>query len=158
MQVCERSGAVRRCFNLQDHLEVVLSNNRHRRAALLKGSKEHHLVRKQEDFFHSSRCSSTPAQKHGSNVPLLSSRTIKVLYFDNEGRRAAFVRLLHQSSADVGVKEMREEELLQEALTREQRAQIVETFIRHAFSKVSVSRIPSHSHRKLLVLGSSQRS
>lgn len=87
------------------------------------------------------------------NVLLLSSRTIKVLFFDNEARRAAFVRLLHQYSADVGVKEMREEELLQEALTREQRAQIVETFIRHAFSKVSVSGSPSHSHRKLLLLG-----
>ncbi|TWW76018.1 Dual oxidase 1 [Takifugu flavidus] len=104
VQVCDRSGAVLRCFDLgvQDHLEVVLSNNRHRKAALLKGSKERHLV----------------------------------LFFDNEARRAAFVQLLHQCSSDVGVKEMREEELLQEALTREQRAQIVETFIRHAFSKV----------------------
>lgn len=37
---------------------------------------------------------------------------------------------------------MAEEELLKEALTREQRAQIVETFIRHAFSKVSVSNRP----------------
>lgn len=37
---------------------------------------------------------------------------------------------------------MVEEELLKEALTREQRAQIVETFIRHAFSKVSVSNPP----------------
>lgn len=37
---------------------------------------------------------------------------------------------------------MAEEELLKEALTREQRAQIVETFIRHAFSKVSVSNPP----------------
>lgn len=76
-----------------------------------------------------------------------------MLFFGNEARRAAFVKLLHQYWADVGVKEMREEELLQEALTREQRAQIVETFIRHAFSKVSVSSIPSHSHRKLWVPG-----
>lgn len=91
-------------------------------------------------------------KKHALNDPLLSC-TFKVLFFDNEARRAAFVKLLHQYSADVGVTEMREEELLQEALTREQRAQIVETFIRHAFSKVSVSRIPSHSHRKLWVLG-----
>lgn len=47
VQVCDRSGAVLRCFDLgvQDHLEVVLSNNRHRKAALLKGSKERHLVR-----------------------------------------------------------------------------------------------------------------
>lgn len=45
---------------------------------------------------------------------------------------------LRQALADVGVKEMTEEELLKEALTRERRAQIVETFIRHAFSKVSI--------------------
>lgn len=85
-------------------------------------------------------------------VPLLSCM-FKVLFFDNEARRAAFVQLLHQCSSDVGVKEMREEELLQEALTREQRAQIVETFIRHAFSKVPVTSVPARSHRKLLVLG-----
>lgn len=69
---------------------------------------------------------------------MLSVCAFKVLFFDDEAGRAALVRHLRQASADVGVKEMTEEELLKEALTREQRAQIVETFIRHAFSKVSV--------------------
>lgn len=64
----------------------------------------------------------------------------QVLFFDDESKRAAFVNHLRPAVTDIGqeirVKEMREEELLKEALTREQRAQIVETFIRHAFSKV----------------------
>lgn len=63
-----------------------------------------------------------------------------MLFFADEGKRAAFVKHLHQWVTAIGqeirVKERREEELLKEALTREQRAQIVETFIRHAFSKV----------------------
>lgn len=75
-----------------------------------------------------------------------------MLFFDDEARRAVFVERLHQASADVRVKEMREEELLKEALTREQRAHIVETFIRHAFSKVSVSGIRSNPLRITLVL------
>lgn len=65
---------------------------------------------------------------------------IQVLFFDDENKRAEFVRHLCPEVMDVGpeirVKGMTEKELLKEALTREQRAQIVETFIRHAFSKV----------------------
>lgn len=47
VKVLDRSGSVLRCFDLgsQDHLDVVLSNNRQRRAAKLKGSKEYDLVR-----------------------------------------------------------------------------------------------------------------
>lgn len=71
-----------------------------------------------------------------------------MLFFDDEARRAAFIKRLRQSSAEIQLKEMAEEELLKEALTREQRAQIVETFIRHAFSKVSVSN--PHPHPPLL--------
>lgn len=63
-----------------------------------------------------------------------------MLFFDDESKRAAFVRHLHQAVTDIGqemrTREMREENLLKEAITKEQRAQIVETFIRHAFSKV----------------------
>lgn len=66
----------------------------------------------------------------------LSISAFKVLFFEDEARRAAFVKHLHQGPADVGLKEMPEEELLKEALTREHRAQIVDTFIRRAFSKV----------------------
>ncbi|XP_070687320.1 dual oxidase 1 [Pempheris klunzingeri] len=108
LQVFDRSGSTQRCFNLgnQDYLNVVLSNDRHHKALLLKAAKEYDLV----------------------------------LFFDDESKRAAFVMHLRLGVTDIGqeirVKEMREEELLKEALTREQRAQIVETFIRHAFSKV----------------------
>lgn len=64
---------------------------------------------------------------------------------------------LHSGVTDTGqeirVKEIREVELLKEALTKEQRAQIVETFIRHALSKVlSASGCLPHS---LLCYGSS---
>lgn len=63
-----------------------------------------------------------------------------MLFFDDESKRAAFVKHLRPGVTDmrqeIRVKEMKEEELLKEALTREQRAQIVETFIRHAFSQV----------------------
>lgn len=64
----------------------------------------------------------------------------QVLFFEDENKRAEFVKLLRPAVTDIGqeirVKEMSESELLKEALTKEQRAQIVETFIRHAFSKV----------------------
>uniref|UniRef100_A0A4W6D008 NAD(P)H oxidase (H2O2-forming) n=1 Tax=Lates calcarifer TaxID=8187 RepID=A0A4W6D008_LATCA len=85
---------------------IHLSNDHHRKALLLKVPKEYDLV----------------------------------LFFDDESKRTAFVKHLHPAVTDVGqeirVREMREKELLKEALTKEQRAQIVETFIRHAFSKV----------------------
>lgn len=65
---------------------------------------------------------------------------MQVLFFDDESKRSEFVSHLRLELEDmrqeIRVKEMRERELLQEALTKEQRAQIVETFIRHAFSKV----------------------
>lgn len=50
VRVSDRTGAVLRCFSLasQAHLDVVLSDNRHRRATLLKGSKEYDLVRNWE--------------------------------------------------------------------------------------------------------------
>lgn len=134
VRVSDRSGSVFRCFQLgrQDRLDVVLSNNRQRRAALLKGSREYDLVRNGRivSVLH---CGPNLLP----NGPTLSVCTSKVLFFDDEARRAAFAKHLHQGSADIRVKEMTEEELLEEALTREQRDQTVETFIRHAFSKVS---------------------
>lgn len=134
MQVSDRSGGVLRCLHLgsQDHLDVLLSDNRQRRAALLKGSKERDLVR-------SGRIECVLQGGPQPSPHALRLCAFKVLFFDAEAGRAALVRRLRQASADVGVKEMTEEELLKEALTREQRAQIVETFIRHAFSKVSVT-------------------
>lgn len=65
---------------------------------------------------------------------------IQVLFFDEESKRTEFMKHLRPEVTDIKhdirLKEMREKELLREALTKEQRAQIVETFIRHAFSKV----------------------
>ncbi|XP_037624041.1 dual oxidase 1 [Sebastes umbrosus] len=108
LQVFDRSGSAQRCLNLgnQNYLDVLLSNDRHHKALLLKVSKEYDLV----------------------------------LFFDDESKRAAFVKHLRpgvtEVEQEIRVKEMRERELLKEATTKEQRAQIVETFIRHAFSKV----------------------
>lgn len=108
LQVFDACGSALRFLTLgnQDPLDVHLSNDRHFKALLLKVAKEYDLV----------------------------------LFFDDESKRAAFIKHLHAVVTDIGqefkVKEMREKELLKEALTKEQRAQIVETFIRHAFSKV----------------------
>ncbi|KAM7396877.1 hypothetical protein PAMP_019883 [Pampus punctatissimus] len=108
LSIFDRSGSTLRSLNLgnQDYLDILLSNDRHHKALLLKVPKEYDLV----------------------------------LFFDDESKRTAFVKHLYPEVTDNGQKirkkEMREKELLKEALTREQRAQIVETFIRHAFSKV----------------------
>ncbi|TNN87094.1 Dual oxidase 2 [Liparis tanakae] len=108
LQLFDRSGSPQRSLNLgnQDFLDIHLSNDRHQKALMLKVSKEYDLV----------------------------------LFFDDESKRAAFVKYLCSGVTDLAqeirVMEMRERELLKEALTKEQRAQIVETFIRHAFSKV----------------------
>uniref|UniRef100_A0A3P8VW83 NAD(P)H oxidase (H2O2-forming) n=1 Tax=Cynoglossus semilaevis TaxID=244447 RepID=A0A3P8VW83_CYNSE len=91
---------------LQPGLDVRLSTDRQCRALLLKLAKEYDLV----------------------------------LFFDDEIKRKAFVKRLHEvvrdTEQEIRVKEMREKELLKDALTKERRAPIVETFIRHAFSKV----------------------
>ncbi|XP_008288990.1 dual oxidase 1 [Stegastes partitus] len=108
LQVFDRSGSAHRFLNLgnQDYLDVLVSSDRQHKALLLKVPKEYDLV----------------------------------LFFDEESKRTEFVKHLHSELTDISqeirVKEMREKELLKEALTRDQRAQIVETFIRHAFSKV----------------------
>ncbi|XP_075998434.1 dual oxidase 1 [Genypterus blacodes] len=108
LQVFDRAGAAVRCLSLgsQGQLDLLLSSDRHRKALLLKVPKEYDLV----------------------------------LFFDDESKRTEFVKHLQPDVTDtrqkIRVKEMREKELLKEALSREQRAQIVETFIRQAFSKV----------------------
>ncbi|XP_041853640.1 dual oxidase 1 isoform X2 [Melanotaenia boesemani] len=108
LQVFDRSGSTHRCLNLgnQENLDVLLSSDCHHKALLLKVPKEYDLV----------------------------------LFFDEESKRAEFVKHLHMEVTDIRqqikVTEIREKKLLKEAITKEQRAQIVETFIRHAFSKV----------------------
>uniref|UniRef100_A0A3P8ZIG0 NAD(P)H oxidase (H2O2-forming) n=1 Tax=Esox lucius TaxID=8010 RepID=A0A3P8ZIG0_ESOLU len=63
-----------------------------------------------------------------------------VLYFEDERQRGDFVKHLSSELPDGGprlsMRDMTESELLGEAVTREQRAEIVETFIRSAFAKV----------------------
>uniref|UniRef100_A0A3B5MCU6 NAD(P)H oxidase (H2O2-forming) n=1 Tax=Xiphophorus couchianus TaxID=32473 RepID=A0A3B5MCU6_9TELE len=108
LQVLDRSGVAHRSLSLrnQNHLNIFLSSSHHHKSLLLKVPKEYDLV----------------------------------LFFDDESKRSEFVSHLRLELEDmrqeIRVKEMRERELLQEALTKEQRAKIVETFIRHAFSKV----------------------
>lgn len=64
----------------------------------------------------------------------------KVLFFEDVGQRSEFLNHL-RSELDgriqsLTVMEMSEKEILRDAVTREQREQIVETFFKHAFSKV----------------------
>uniref|UniRef100_A0AAV2L6E6 NAD(P)H oxidase (H2O2-forming) n=1 Tax=Knipowitschia caucasica TaxID=637954 RepID=A0AAV2L6E6_KNICA len=111
VQVLDRAGPALRTLYVgnQACLDLILSNDCQRKALLLKVPKEYDLV----------------------------------LFFDDENMRSSFVRHLCPESpaaASLGqkvtVREMREKDLLNQALTKEQRGQIVETFIRQAFSKV----------------------
>lgn len=108
LQLFNVDGPALRCINLghQDRLDITLANDRYHRALLFKVPKEYDLV----------------------------------LFFDNGRRRFEFVKHLRTEGIDgskkMVVTEMSEKELLSEAVTREQRAQIVEIFIRHAFAKV----------------------
>uniref|UniRef100_A0A8C8D794 NAD(P)H oxidase (H2O2-forming) n=1 Tax=Oncorhynchus tshawytscha TaxID=74940 RepID=A0A8C8D794_ONCTS len=108
LQVFDQSGPAQRSLSLgsQTHLDVLLSSDYYCRALLMKVPKEYDLV----------------------------------LYFEDEGQRGEFVRYLRSEVTDGGqelaVRDMTEKELLREAVTRDQRTQIVETFIRSAFAKV----------------------
>ncbi|XP_059917302.1 dual oxidase 1 [Gadus macrocephalus] len=108
VQVFDHAGSVLRSLNLgsQTSLKILLSNDHQQKVLLLKVPKEYDLV----------------------------------LFFEDENKRAELVRQLNPeaegSGQQIAVTPMREKDILGEALTREQRAQIVETFIRHAFSEV----------------------
>lgn len=69
-----------------------------------------------------------------------TQKRLQVLFFENTVQRSEFVDQLQsdlkEMSQNLIVTEMSEKELLKEAVTKEQRAQIVETFFRHAFAKV----------------------
>ncbi|XP_077067339.1 dual oxidase 1 [Siphateles boraxobius] len=93
-------------FGNQEHLKVIIPNDHQHRALLLKIPKEYDLV----------------------------------LFFEDVGQRSEFLNHL-RSELDsriqsLTVMEMSEKEMLRDAVTREQREQIVETFFKHAFSKV----------------------
>ncbi|XP_030621162.1 dual oxidase 1 [Chanos chanos] len=108
LQIFNHSNSPVRSLNLdtQDYLDVMLSSDRQQNALLLKLPKEYDLV----------------------------------LFFEDEGRRSQFVghlqSKLEDSSLGLTVKNMTEKELLKEAVTREQRAQILDTFFRHAFAQI----------------------
>ncbi|KAJ8340756.1 hypothetical protein SKAU_G00353890 [Synaphobranchus kaupii] len=108
LQVTDCSGSVLRSLSLpsQGHLDALLSRDRRRRALLLKVPKEYDLV----------------------------------LFFEDESKRSHFMGQLGSDrsvgSQVVRAREVREQDLLKEAVTREQRAQIVETFFRHTFAKI----------------------
>uniref|UniRef100_A0A8C7LWS1 NAD(P)H oxidase (H2O2-forming) n=1 Tax=Oncorhynchus mykiss TaxID=8022 RepID=A0A8C7LWS1_ONCMY len=103
LQVFDQSGPAQRSLSLgsQTHLDILLSSDYYCRALLMKVPKEYDLV----------------------------------LYFEDEGQRGEFVRYLRSEVTDGGqelaVRDMTEKELLREAVTRDQRTQIVETFIRN---------------------------
>ncbi|XP_076863360.1 dual oxidase 1 isoform X2 [Brachyhypopomus gauderio] len=108
LQIYGENGSLLRCHKLgtQDHLEILLSNDRQRRALLLKIPKEYDLV----------------------------------LFFEDDVQRSEFLRNLRCDREEVTkslrVTELSERDLLSEAVTKEQRDQIVETFFRHAFAKI----------------------
>ena len=74
----------------------------------------------------------------------------QVLLFEDEVRRSAFLGLLRSElgkrEQHVSVRSVREKELLREAVTRTQRAQIVEVFFRHAFAKVTHTHTHTHTN------------
>ncbi|KAJ3596396.1 hypothetical protein NHX12_002803 [Muraenolepis orangiensis] len=108
VQVSDHAGSASRRLNLgnQTHLHILLSNDRQHKVLLLKVPKEYDLV----------------------------------LFFEDESKRTELVKQLCPETGERGqqirMRQLSEKDLLREALTREQRAHIVETFIRHAFSEV----------------------
>ncbi|NWX91519.1 DUOX2 oxidase, partial [Nothoprocta pentlandii] len=90
----------------QQRVEVILSTNKGNRALLLKSPKEYDLV----------------------------------LLFSEEAERSNFIGKLRdylkKSNLDLHVSEMKEQSLLKQAVTQEQRKKILETFFRHLFAQV----------------------
>uniref|UniRef100_A0A8C1VKQ7 NAD(P)H oxidase (H2O2-forming) n=1 Tax=Cyprinus carpio TaxID=7962 RepID=A0A8C1VKQ7_CYPCA len=86
-------------------------------------------------------------QRSVAIVHLMLSETLrcwisvqKVLFFEDVGQRSKFLGHLRSELEgrvqSLTVKEMSEKEILRDAVTRAQREKIVETFFKHAFSKV----------------------
>uniref|UniRef100_A0A671N5H5 NAD(P)H oxidase (H2O2-forming) n=1 Tax=Sinocyclocheilus anshuiensis TaxID=1608454 RepID=A0A671N5H5_9TELE len=107
-QTFDKNGSLLSSHSLgsQDHLNVLISNDHQHRALLLKIPKEYDMV----------------------------------MFFEDVGQRSKFLSHL-RSELEGGIQnltvmEMSEKELLRDAVTRVQREMIVETFFKHAFSKV----------------------
>uniref|UniRef100_A0A8C2L441 NAD(P)H oxidase (H2O2-forming) n=1 Tax=Cyprinus carpio TaxID=7962 RepID=A0A8C2L441_CYPCA len=107
-QTFDENGSLLSSHSLcnQDHLNVLISNDHQHRALLLRIPKEYDLV----------------------------------LFFEDVGQRSKFLSHLRSELEgkiqNLTVMEMSEKELLRDAVTRTQREKIVETFFKHAFSKV----------------------
>uniref|UniRef100_A0A8C9S0G5 NAD(P)H oxidase (H2O2-forming) n=1 Tax=Scleropages formosus TaxID=113540 RepID=A0A8C9S0G5_SCLFO len=118
LQVLDIGGSLLRSLHLGGwpNSEVLLSSDHQCRALLLKVPKEYDLV----------------------------------LLFENESARSKLVGRLRSEAADSGraveIKAVSEQQLLKEAVTKEQRARLLETFFRHAFAQVKFQ------HTKLQVL------
>ncbi|NXG41576.1 DUOX2 oxidase, partial [Psilopogon haemacephalus] len=108
LKVLDGRGSVLRSISLraQPRVEVILSSNKGNKALLLKSPKEYDLV----------------------------------LLFSEEAERSIFLgklqSFLEESSLELQLSEMKEQNLLRQAVTREQRKQILETFFRHLFAQV----------------------
>ncbi|MEJ1278669.1 dual oxidase 2 [Cricetulus griseus] len=108
LQVLDKRLTVLRTIQLQppQQVNLILSSNRGRRALLLKIPKEYDLV----------------------------------LLFNSEEERAAFVQQLQDLcicwSPGLRIVEMDEKELFRKAVTKQQRAGILEIFFRHLFAQV----------------------
>ncbi|XP_065589784.1 dual oxidase 2 [Cyrtonyx montezumae] len=108
LKVLDGRGSVLRSVSLKDQqrMEVILSSNKGNKALLLKSPKEYDLV----------------------------------LFFSEEAERSSFVGKLQdfmkKSCVELHVSEMKEKSLLKQAVTQEQRKQILDTFFRHLFAQV----------------------
>ncbi|NXD28302.1 DUOX2 oxidase, partial [Spelaeornis formosus] len=108
LKVLDSRGSVLRSINLKAHqrVEVIISKNKGNKALLLKNPKEYDLV----------------------------------LLFNEEAERSIFVGklgdYLKESRFDLHLSEMKEQSLMKQAVTQEQRKQILETFFRHLFAQV----------------------
>ncbi|XP_055048116.2 dual oxidase 1 [Misgurnus anguillicaudatus] len=107
-QIFDESGSLtsHSLANRDRHLDVLISNDHLHRALLLKVPKEFDLVFFFEDVDH-------------------RSQFLSQLRSELDGRIQS-----------LNVTEMSEREMLKDAVTREQREKIVETFFKHAFAKV----------------------
>ncbi|CAJ0930070.1 unnamed protein product [Ranitomeya imitator] len=61
---------------------------------------------------------------------------LRVLYFYNEEECTIFINQLQENGFSIKESKMDEESLLNEAVTKIQRSQILETFFRHSFAQV----------------------
>ncbi|XP_030043766.1 dual oxidase 1 isoform X2 [Microcaecilia unicolor] len=108
IKVLDSRCSVIRSINLQHQNEVDLiqSNNKGHKVLLLKIPKEYDLV----------------------------------LFFNGEEDRSSFIRNLkvffERNDLALNLSEMKEQELLKKAVTKQQRSQILETFFRHSLSQV----------------------